>query len=388
MQAKSQKYKKQKAKTERDEKVISIRAYNSYGLATRRLFFVAGTALLSFALYFSAHWAKVTFQATNKNINYPLNTSSYEDSKLDPMLDVVYDQYFYFGFNFPGKQNSKVVQELKQKQLGASDLLSSNEYGSLFDILRHLYVKGRYADEYEALEFWIHSYNANKKFSTANQARLLKYVEELYVEPIKDCLTNYQFSRALWLAGEAVRRIRLVNTPPLYAVDPYLRERINKILTVEALLSKPTLCFKYAKEVIALLEISMENFPESSKSVLEKLTSDVDFLPLKNYWMGVYEFRSQDYSRANKYFSEASTIKGNYKLRDLSLLMQARCLFWAYKAQTLPQNNDSSQSPRKDVANPQNELRQLQSVISEPRYKDDVQVYIDCLGGSKECGKD
>src|SRR6185503_17890689 len=107
---------------------------------------------------------------------------------------------------------------------------------------------------------------------------------------------------------------------------------------------------------------------------------DEELNPIKAYWIGVYEFREGDFPAAQNHFKLAAAVSNDPRLKDLSYLMEARCVFWPQRSLLrLQAGAEARLSMVHLMEGAVGELRQLQASINDSSYKKDVEHYIDEL---------
>ncbi|HEY0171175.1 MAG TPA: hypothetical protein VGB98_09130 [Pyrinomonadaceae bacterium] len=323
------------------------------------------------------------FQAINESVRSPsYSTQALKLPEFDPVLDAIHRQGLYHDFKYSGRNSSSAVLAVRKKEFRAKDLLAANEYESLYCFLHKMRMEGRLEDEFDTLKSWVERAPAEKPFSWWQQGYFLSYIYETYLEPAGQSLKNSQYGRARWLAIEAAKRVRMVNMRA--SSNPELRNGYNQVLLTEALLWQPKVSFGHPREIGILFDIVDSDFDKSHFEELSKLAVDPDIAPLRSYWLGVYEFRSKNLPAALDYFKAASGVHENPKLKNLALLMQARCLFWI-------QNNTDTNSNATGGTVPNNlnsaatiqRLEELMPGIDETSYRDAVQYYIEELKRSR-----
>ncbi len=315
-------------------------------------------------------------------INQSILNPQYEEvedprQNTDPITNPAHAAARYHDYNFTHKSSSSdAVLYLRQKQFRTKDVLLGSNYDSLYCFLNQLHAEGRVDDEYDAFKTWLQRSEFDPKITWGEQRYILGHIESMFTYPLSSCLENAQFGRAKTLAHEGARRVRLIDLRS--SVDPYVRDSVNKILLYEAILWRPNTTFGHPREIGTLFQIITEDFNETMKPTLSALEADLEIAPMKIYMLGVYQFRAGNLDDARVYFRKVSeAAETNPKLKDLSNLMQARCVFWAQRNPVKTPEGSTMLVPLKsNVGTAISELKQLASTIKESKYVEDIQFYI------------
>lgn len=315
-------------------------------------------------------------------INQSILNPQYEEiddprQNSDPITNPAHKAARSHNYNFTHKSSSSdAVLYLRQKQFRTKNVLLESNYDSLYCFLNQLHAEGRVEDEYDAFKTWLQRSEFDPKITWGEQRYILEHIESMFTDPLSSCLEYAQFGRAKTLAHEGARRVRLIDLRS--SVDPYVRDSVNKILLYEAILWRPDTTFGHPREIGTLFQIITEDFSETMKPTLSALEADSEIAPMKIYMLGVYQFRAGKLYDARGYFRKVSeAAETNPKLKDLSNLMQARCVFWAQQNPVeTPEGSTVIVPLKSNVGTAISELKQLASTIKESKYVEDIQFYI------------
>jgi len=216
-------------------------------------------------------------------------------------------------------------------------------YKNIFELLREQYVNRNYKYELIIIGDYIMPRLSKTKYQSSIITSLLYYLEIMYYEPISNLLRSHQFGRAKKYASRLNAIMKLVDIPPLGVVDPYTQERLNKLILLNILMTNAKTLFSDVETVSILHDAIDEGFESwsytseiSTRSKIQTLHKKLennptsDIYKMVSYWDGVYLLRQKDYQKAWERFRESGSNHILSELREASILMQARCLFWLY----------------------------------------------------------
>jgi hypothetical protein len=326
-----------------------------------------------------ARWLGNRFRTINRAaLNPSFSSPKVSGQRLDPLLDASQRAAENRDFNFTDKSSSNTVLSLRQKQFRGQETIASKNYSSLFFFLQQLQFEGRLDDEYSTLETWLKGSAFDSPVRLTSKRYYLGYIDDFYVEPTRACLENGQFARAKWLSHEAAKRVGLLDIHS--SPDEIVRGEVNIVFLYEALFWKPEFVYENVPTIKVLDEIVHNNFDKSLRDKVENLRTGDETEPYKRYWLGVYEFRDGNFGRAQEEFKSTSIAAGNPMLKDLSFLMQARCIFWSQRALLKIQAGGASRvAIMVNAKNAISELRAIQATLVNSIFKGDVARYIDEL---------
>ena len=322
--------------------------------------FISFFSILLATLAFSgAYLEKLLEYCRKENHKYKFYSIYYLESIQPPTKDLFYKSYYVTQRNnsfFREKQRipSPILDTVFTVYPNIKEEQTERNYKSLYELLNYLVAVKSNDEEFEVLELYI----KNKyKGSEQELNDFIRYLELNFLEPAISKIRKGQFSEAKKDVELCYDRLQLVDTKPLDDNKLYLNRRINRIYLTRALLSNTFECYanydqisllipKIGKQKGAVNELYID-FP------VENSDLGSGFVEYINYWKGIHAFRKYDYQAARQYFSSSSQ---DFDLKDLSLLMIARCTFWA------------NQFERNNLA-VYNELQKIQNEVMADNFK-------------------
>jgi hypothetical protein len=294
---------------------------------------------------------------------------------LNGPIDVGHNFAEDHDFHFSGGKSSNTILYLRKKDFRAHDSIATTDYRAVECFLKQLQFEGRLDDEFATLEAWASRSQFDPPLKYPAQRRFLSFIETVYTDPLLDCLDQALFAKAKWLSSEASRRAKLLDMQS--SPDEYARGRMNEILLYEALFWEPKFVYANVPQVRLLYEITRDGFQPSEREKINQLpvTGPVSFF--RQYWLGIYDFREGKFASAQERFTSASLVPENPKLRELSVLMQARCIFWSQrsllKIESIGLSRESiSNNARLSIG----ELKAISNSLNTSAYKAAVERYI------------
>ncbi|UJX39320.1 hypothetical protein K9F62_11320 [Desulfovibrio sp. JY] len=313
---------------------------------------------------------------TEINIYDPVNS---------PITDEIRNNYFQFGST---RIKSSVVEFIKGKMKTIEDLTKDTSYSSLYTLMLNLRFLQRTNDEYNAFRFWIDNQESTKSFNNNELEYMLIYIHQTYQDPALDCFLNKQSYRAHILINHASTILKISNPPPL---NNSITE-INDILLTDLLFSNPAYMTFFYNDIFIFLKLALSDFPPNHYDDLQKTNRTGLLKNFYHYWEGVYLLRDDNYDDAYKNFSEAAKTQ-NPKLKNASILMKGRVLFWKYFKKYKEYEKSSGLNEKQATLAKQNIdterdntisiLTNLSQELTEKSYRSDLSYYVSKVKDNK-----
>jgi hypothetical protein len=247
------------------------------------------------------------------------------DDDAQPICREV-DEYFYFESN-ENNYTEEVCQKVLKDLPGIAELTKKKSFSSVFDLCIYLNSLDHRALEYKCLQDY-----ARKYFDTVSYYGLRSYVnylERFYQLPIIALIRNKEFDKAQYLSNELIRRILLLDLPPLNTVSPYNRVVINEMYLTSFLLEDVTDTYKGSHYIDSLVPVSKGYAIEVDSNIDTKYDT-ILFKDYKRYYAALYKFRQKDYLEASIAFEEVANNTHRSFVKELAILMKIRCFLWEF----------------------------------------------------------
>jgi Clp amino terminal domain, pathogenicity island component len=320
-------------------------------------------------------WLRHRFNMINRSARAKLLIPRPTNPPIDALIDVGHSFAEDHDFRFSGGKPSNTILYLRKKDFRAHDSIATTDYPAVECFLKQLEFEGRRDDEFATLEAWGSRSQFDKPLNYPAQRRFLGYVETVYTSPLLDSLDQALFAKAKWLSSEAARRAKLLDMQS--SPDEYARERMNEILLYEALFWEPKLVYANVPQIRLLYETTQGNFQSPQREKINQLTVTGPISFFRQYWLGVYDFREGKFASAQEKFTSAALIPDNPKLHELSMLMQARCIFWSQRSLLKIESFGPSRAAINNNARlSMGELREIAADLTTPAYKAAVERYV------------
>jgi hypothetical protein len=321
-------------------------------------------------------WLRERFRTINRNtLQTNLEIPKFTNQTLNGLIDVGHGFAEDHDFHFSGGKSSNTILYLRKKDFRAHDSLATTDYRAVECFLKQLQFEGRLDDEFATLEAWATRSQFDQPLKYPAQRRFLSFIETVYTEPLLDCLDQALFAKAKWLSSEGARRAKLLDMQS--SPDESARRYMNEILLYEALFWEPKFVYANVPQVRLLYEVTRNGYQPPEREKINQLpaTGPVSFF--RQYWLGIYDFREGRFASAQEKFTSAALIPDNPKLRELSMLMQARCIFWSQRSLL---KIESAGLSRESIINNArlsvDELRGIFNSLNTPAFKAAIERYI------------
>lgn len=324
---------------------------------------------------------EVNLRAINPFDEQWYSQSTFYRPSTDAYYDGLLEQLVMRDYTFSGRDNSEVVANLKKRGIEVVDILDSSNFSSLYSLLYRLRIENRIDDEFGSLKAWIEGKLYPSSFTLYDLDRLLNYLENVYVIPGRQCLRSNQFARAKRMFKEASKRIRLIDLPPLNIVDPYSMMRINRILLMEAFTWNVPSLYRAPAKARAVMDGLFRGIDPEDIPNIEGIVWTPDLEPARLYLCGLIYFHRKDWGDAWDAFSKSEKLQSTSPLKDLTILMKVRCVFWAHEKDTLNSLHRIMLNAGLSQSNV-SILKLIQSCESQertPTYVRDISIYAEKL---------
>ena len=302
--------------------------------------------------YFQAPNLKVFCRSHNMSIlNKRISIPDIFTPSFDPILDRIFRESSVRKFDFSSSKSSPSVSQFLKEYPNHFDLTNSN-YDSIFDLLREMYVNDDTKREILIFQEYIKPKLMKEDYISSLISPLFYYLETMYEEPIIELLKHKQFGRAAKYAERLNAIITTIDFPPLGVIDPYTQKRLNNLILLGMISSNSeTLYSNIDTCLLLLLPLSVgfrqqpiytndQRATNIKNIILERLDQlakypNSNIYKLLLYWKGIYlikskKLKSEKYRQAWIVFRESASNHTVVELRQASLLMQARCVFWLF----------------------------------------------------------
>jgi len=275
----------------------------------------------------------VFFTKQARDINREVISATRATRKISESVQIEVDNHYYKRlvgtlsykyYKLNSGYNSEAVHYVLSNNSRLIDIIGTNKYASLYNLLIDIKLKGYDKEEFNIVRGWVNS----RIFTSIDQSEYLNFLDYYYFDPIIDLFNNYEIDNAIMLAKQLFNRISMLSFPPLNYGDVYTNERISKMYLVCAFLNSPKEVLKnydfFQKTINEyILKISYSNYKNISS---EKYFIENNLEDYCNYLLYIYHFKNNDY--INAYETLMKMTEKNFILYQLTLLQKARVVFW------------------------------------------------------------
>ncbi|MBO9573967.1 MAG: hypothetical protein J7497_17395, partial [Chitinophagaceae bacterium] len=273
------------------------------------------------------------------------------------------------------KENTNVIR-----------LVQKRSFASLYGLTNYLASYGNFGQEAACLMTY-----ATNNIDSVHYRGLgdyLKYLEESYYVTAIELTNTGQYSKAKWYADELVKRIDMVDFRPLHFLTYRERYFVNESYLLQMLLADPEGCIMDKAAVQKLLPEKLTQVWEVIKDQEDRSAQTKAFLrehrsilnehrspylrDFKRYCEGMLLFHQNLYDIAFEIFEELSSSSKVKSIRDFSVLLQARCIYWGYMEE-------------KDKGKKEITMRRIGELTKQPvksTILSDIHYYVRYLNGN------
>jgi len=295
----------------------------------------------------------------------------YPDHPMILQLDDLFDR-----MSNPLDSNGTVVDEILESRQEMRQTFSNIVFGSGIDLFQLLLLSEEYELKKLLLHFWkvrlseqeLPDYERNRYYNmgeydiSVSAGNYMKMCEK-FKTLIAYRLNRRQFDEGIQLIKTLRESLQILDPAP----DQFFgyREIFNELLLLDVIYQNPWLVKTYPNEMrqfeTSLLEenVSLQQ-PDTSYHRHEELNY------LKAYVRGVQLFWAGAYWGANDQFQIAAQTNINTSLKELAMLMQARCYF----------NKILGHNSADSIEMWITDLNQVMQRVDYPNYANDIHFYL------------
>ena len=249
-----------------------------------------------------------------------------------PLFEKWYNhQYHYDKSGDESDENDEADEEYKEylkEYPEIQDIYKNFKFKSIFDVCYALRADGKFNEERDIINNYI---SEQPKTYNEKVVKLIKYLEETLMIGIKKSLEINQYDRAKWLGEQLTERLLLIDCDPLNNLDTKTLRTLNKMYLTSALIQNSLDCFLIKEDINELIPTYSKTKKRITISLAEnKFNKSELFKDYKLYWTALIQFHNQDYEQAKKTFSLIYFHSESELIKDLSVLVYARCLLWDF----------------------------------------------------------
>jgi len=265
---------------------------------------------------------------------------------------------------------SDEVSELKNNFSEVRKLTKGKNFYNKWQLLGFIQSKGKYKIEEEVLEYIL---KESPSFDISSDYRRFKnYVFGYFINPSIFLTENHQYSRAKWMLNEGIKRLLIIDTPPLNNTSYDYRSDLNLTIVLRCLIENPheaNLETSHFNQIFKIVT-NAENFTEIySKINNVTITKESNLYPYILYLNGTKQLKERKIKEAFKLFKEVNKLnKTNQYLKQLNFHLMARCIFWSCHDKNL-------KGKQKAIS----QLKKIKTRISILNLQNDIDYYIDYL---------
>jgi hypothetical protein len=251
-------------------------------------------------------------------------------------------------------------------KIGNSYSISKNtdNYSKLWDLLDDLYT----LDNENAVRQVFSIFSSSAFFSQKiHQIGWCDYINSRILPEIIKCLKNGDYAKARQDIGPLIEVIQSSDPEPSLAFEsPYLAEMYNLLLRIDALIDDPP-ALLFSGPIAQLLLIDAYSTEDMLDESTFRFLLKSDNKALRgwgHYGIGRIYLEELRYVNAIEEFKLSYTNFRSNKAKQLSLISEARALFWGAKAKDIPYSDAI------------NSLKTLQSAVENSTLNNDLIYYV------------
>ncbi len=294
------------------------------------------------------------------------NVMKREDPGNRSLKAVVGTEDYHF---FPRKANSRIVEDILKNNQEIAFLINDEKFSEPKNLFNYLHFIGAEREELKAMAFY---YTATDNKIIAAE-KITGYLQNVYLYNIRELLSRGNTGLFRERAKNAYRILSLMDTPPVGGVGYKAKRVINEILLLNMLVSNDELIHYKTDQLLDIFNVAFYDFSGSQQPLLQKLESTSDFQDIIKYWKGVYAWRADQLDEAELLFAEVEDLATNFYLKDLAVLMQARCLHNKWQFERDMEQPPEAQEREKAVI--VEKLESFSEKIVKTSLKSDVVYY-------------
>jgi len=287
----------------------------------------------------------------SSNINKTINQKAKEKDKI--RLDQEFIENEYYPYNLIHSiYHEEYEEDLESKEIlkSLSSILAckTDNYNSVFQLLAFLLLEGRNTEELKCNKYIIDTYfqeAITSQNSSQYRIYLNNYLDKIYCKSIKKSWELGLYYEAFDISELLRERFELLEFGSFIDVDDNVLEHNNEINLLLLLTRYPRTYSIRSEDAIILGKVILNDFKEEDIGMLKNYDLDPILVPLKNYLLGVYKMRKQEFHESYSYFEnsyqQVRTEKHGTYLKEFSLLMLCRTMFWDYKYYKSPTAKDT-----------------------------------------------
>lgn len=352
----------------------SIKSFRDFIASTPRYLFLPFIFIIF--LIPASGWIKNILYKKVKNSFYQ-SLKPMGQPSLDENSKNIYSLIQHHGFDdsfYNDEVQGDDVADLVKNNPDISFKVSGKQFSDFDHLLNYLEFISAKKEIYNASKYYYHK--TDEKFLAAD--KILDHLDKHYIASIRTSIAIGNIGRAKQSVKDAYRIFSIIDTPPFGGVNSYSQHIINKILLLNTIFNDDELTNFDGENLLKIYDFIFNDFDDNNYHVVDEMLLNAKYQDILLYWKGVYFFRKYQWEEAKKLFNEGEVNSSNLYLKDLAILMQARCIYTPWKIQHQIQGIYNQQDTKKEVAQIK-ELERMVNNIAKKSIQNDVAYYIETM---------